>query len=76
MASTRSPDTVHILWLGRPYCGLPGVPGEWPDGHLWVDKDSRRDANCPGCLERACSACGSFIDDQGVCDTPHGSDAT
>lgn len=47
--------TVHILKEGRSYCGMPGVPGSWPDHHLWIsyqDQENAKEANCPGCLAR------------------------
>ncbi len=47
--------TVHILKEGKSYCDMPGVPGEWPDGHLYVsfqDQENAKEANCPGCLSR------------------------
>lgn len=46
--------TVHILQHGVSHCKMPGVPGEWPAGHLWVgfqDPDVRAAATCPRCRE-------------------------
>lgn len=50
-----SDPTVHILKEGRSYCGMSGVPGSWPDDHLWIsyqDQENAKEANCPGCLAR------------------------
>lgn len=46
---------VHILKEGKSYCGMPGVPGSWPDSHLFIsfqDEENAREVNCPGCLAR------------------------
>jgi uncharacterized Zn-finger protein len=47
--------TVHILKEGRSFCDMPGVPGEWPDNHVYIsyqDRENAKEANCPGCLAR------------------------
>jgi len=41
---------VHILLEGAAFCGIPGVPREWPEGHRWVDLRGLRHANCEACL--------------------------
>lgn len=44
--------TVHILKHGQSHCKMPGVPGEWPEGHIWIsfqDPDIRAAATCPEC---------------------------
>ncbi len=46
---------VHILKEGRSYCGMPGVPKDWPDNHLWLsfqDEANAAHVNCPECIER------------------------
>lgn len=45
--------TVHILFEGRALCGLPGLPKDWPEGHVWIAfDDPRRDvATCPVCTQ-------------------------
>jgi hypothetical protein len=51
---TVSEPTVHILNGGWAYCGIPGLPVDWPPGHVWVsfvDPDVAR-ANCAECLRR------------------------
>ncbi len=47
--------TVHILKNGKSYCEMPGVPGTWPDHHLYIsyqDRENAKEANCPGCVAR------------------------
>lgn len=44
--------TVHILQHGQSHCRMPGVPGEWPEGHIWLsfeDADLRAAATCAEC---------------------------
>lgn len=44
--------TVHILKHGQSHCRMPGVPGEWPAGHIWLgfqDQDIRAAVTCPEC---------------------------
>jgi hypothetical protein len=46
---------VHILKFGRSYCEMPGVPGTWPDNHLFIsfqDEENAKEANCPECVAR------------------------
>ena len=32
------PRTVHCLDYGQALCGMQGLPGDWPDGHVWLPK--------------------------------------
>jgi len=44
--------TMHILKHGISHCKMPGVPGEWPEGHRWMSFESanlRAAATCPEC---------------------------
>lgn len=41
---------VHIVRGGRSLCLMQGVPGEWPDGHVWVAIDDKDKATCPECV--------------------------
>ncbi len=46
---------VHILKHGKSYCDMPGVPGGWPDHHLWIsfeDRENAKEASCPECVSR------------------------
>lgn len=36
---------------GRAFCGLPGVPRDWPKNHFWVRPEDAFHINCPGCVE-------------------------
>ena len=52
---TYSAPIVHILKHGRSYCEMQGVPGEWPDNHIWIsfqDQENAKEANCPECVSR------------------------
>jgi len=49
---TVSGVTVHILSLGGALCGLPGVPGDWPKGHVWVSYLDTIGATCKPCVEK------------------------
>ncbi len=40
---------VHILKGGRALCGMPGLPGEWPPGNVWVGLDDPA-ADCEACV--------------------------
>jgi hypothetical protein len=45
--------TVHILSYGRAFCGIAGLPREWPEGHRWIgfnDVEMEQLANCEACL--------------------------
>lgn len=46
---------VHILLMGRAFCGQEGVPADWPPNHKWVgaihDPDLKN-ANCQGCIDK------------------------
>lgn len=46
---------VHILLEGRALCGMPGLPGEWPEGHAWLafNDSGAVDASCAVCLSAA-----------------------
>jgi hypothetical protein len=47
-------DIVHILKHGVSYCGMKGVPRDWPPEHKWVpfnDTDQLKDANCQLCID-------------------------
>lgn len=50
---TREPSegVVHIVFLGRAYCGQPGIPADWPEGHRWVPLKKRADATCSACIQ-------------------------
>jgi len=48
----KVPDTVHLLMQGYALCGMPGLPGDWEPGQLWVsieDTANAREVNCPAC---------------------------
>lgn len=44
---------IHILKYGFSLCGMPGFPGDWPEGHKWVSffDSSILFATYPRCLE-------------------------
>lgn len=42
-------QVVHILVAGRALCGLPGIPRDWPDGHMWVHAEGVKQATCRSC---------------------------
>lgn len=45
-------QTVHILKHGVSHCKMPGVPAQWPEGHVWIsfeDADVRAAATCEEC---------------------------
>lgn len=45
---------VHILEEGRARCGIPGLPKDWPEGHVWVaanEGEAPAEATCPWCVE-------------------------
>lgn len=55
MNQTAPKLTVHVLKEGKSYCEMPGLPGEWPDNHVYVsyqDEENAKEANCPGCVSR------------------------
>ncbi len=42
--------TVHVLRSGRACCNFSlRVPGEWPNGHLWVPQKEWQKASCGEC---------------------------
>lgn len=41
---------IHLLSEGRALCPMPGIPKDWPDGHLFVSLAEPDPANCPECL--------------------------
>lgn len=46
-------SVVHVLRSGFAVCGFGNcVPGEWPDGHMWVRDEDRGEATCADCLRR------------------------
>jgi hypothetical protein len=56
---TKDGTIVHILHEGKAFCGLDGLPVEWPAGHKWValhDAGAIEDASCPACLAAATNA--------------------
>lgn len=45
-------EIVHGLSSGRAFCGLPGIPKDWPQGHRWVSPRSGGGRmTCPKCIE-------------------------
>lgn len=48
--------TVHILFHGRSFCNMVGMPGQWPDGHLWTDVENAEKATCQTCIETCIEA--------------------
>jgi hypothetical protein len=45
----RITRTVHILRGGVSFCLMPGVPKDWPKGHVWVSYEERALATCGKC---------------------------
>ena len=46
---------VHVLILGRAFCGQKGVPSEWPKGERWIafnDPKVNELATCAQCRNR------------------------
>lgn len=41
---------VHFMIAGRTYCGMPGVPTEWPRDHVWVSRGHEGEVTCAECL--------------------------
>ena len=46
---------IHILSEGRSFCGMPGVPADWPEGHRFVPLmgrtvEDRKAVTCEKCL--------------------------
>jgi hypothetical protein len=45
----RGDETIHHLRGGFTPCGMRGLPGDWPEGHLWsIDW---KDVNCIACKQ-------------------------
>jgi len=46
---------VHILKEGKTYCGMPGLPKDWPDNHLYLsyqDEANASQVSCTDCIAR------------------------
>jgi hypothetical protein len=46
---------VHVLHHGLSLCSMSkqhGVPGEWPEGNVWVGVEEKDQATCKACLGR------------------------
>lgn len=44
---------VHILKHGVTFCGMAGLPVDWPPGHTWIafyDPDVDTHVDCEACL--------------------------
>lgn len=56
---------VHVVFSGHALCGMPGVPGQWPQQHRWVSL-MKPDAqpNCVHCIAAARAG-------QMTCTRPH-----
>lgn len=48
-ATRREARTVHVLHAGQALCGQPGLPHEWPPGHMWVSLQESKMATCRHC---------------------------
>ncbi len=45
-------EIIHGLSSGRAFCGFPGIPQDWPEGHTWIDlKTMAGKIACPKCIE-------------------------
>ena len=38
-----------MLYAGQALCGQPGLPREWPPGHVWVSLQESQMATCRHC---------------------------
>lgn len=55
--------TVHLLKHGRSLCGMPGLPKDWPEGHVWVsvkDEELASEVTCGKCVSRLIDPSGSL----------------
>lgn len=46
---------IHIVHHGAALCGMSGMPGQWPKGHVWVPLPDHARASCGECRARALS---------------------
>ncbi len=45
--AVKKADVVHILRYGQTLCLMPGVPRDWPEGHMWSQDIG--DVTCEKC---------------------------
>lgn len=46
---------IHVVHHGAALCGMSGMPGQWPKGHVWVPLSDHARASCGECRAVALS---------------------
>jgi len=49
---SSDPPAVHHLRRSVTACGMPGLPGDWPDGHRWSGEWP--EVTCRRCVRTLC----------------------